>query len=235
MMTMDAQPPGSKYAALVRTGSWFQGLPATLQEQLLMLSAVRRLHGGQRLFGRGDPPDGLYCVVEGAIRITGISEAGKEAILAIAVQPQWVGEIALFDGRARTHDAWSDGETVLLHAPQDLLLALLDSHPVYWRHFGLLLTQKLRTVFLAMEEAALLPAQDRLARRLVGMAESYGEWTDRSWRVIQVPQEQLASMLSLSRQTVNQILKHFEAQGAVRLSRGGIEILDISKLRNAIS
>lgn len=229
---MDAQPLASHYAALVRSGSWFQALPPALQDALLALSRVRRLHAGQRLFARGDPADGLYCVVEGAIRVTGIAENGKEAILAIAVQPHWIGEIALFDGRTRTHDTWSEGDSVLLHAPQDRLLALLERHPAWWREFGLLLTQKLRAAFVVMEEAALLPAQRRLARRLVGMAEGYGDWKDRSRRVIEVPQEQLASMLALSRQTVNGILKGFEAAGAIRLSRGGIEILDLGKLRD---
>jgi CRP/FNR family cyclic AMP-dependent transcriptional regulator len=48
---------------------------------------------------------------------------------------------------------------------------------------------------------------------------------------VQLPQEQLALMLSLSRQTVNQVLKQFEAQGAVRLVRGGVEIVGLDKLR----
>ncbi len=48
------------YAALLRMGSWFQGLAPALQEQLLALAQLRRLHGGQRLFARGDAPDGGY-------------------------------------------------------------------------------------------------------------------------------------------------------------------------------
>lgn len=231
---MDRTQLDSKYAALVRAGSWFQALPGSLQQQLLLMGNLRSLAGGQRVFSRGDASDGVYCVVEGAIRITSISEGGREALLAIIEQPHWFGEIALFDGATRTHDAWSEGPTVLLHLPRQPLEKLLDDQPAYWREFGLLLTQKMREVFLAVEEIALLPAPMRLARRLVTMAEGYGEWKDRSKRVIQIPQEQLALMLSLSRQTVNQILKQLESQGAIRLTRGGIEILDIDKLRTLV-
>ncbi|MNY81824.1 hypothetical protein D3C86_2235990 [compost metagenome] len=46
-------------------------------------------------------------------------------------------------------------------------------------------------------------------------------------------QEQLAMMLSLSRQTTNQILKDLEAQGALRLTYGEIEILDLDLLQHA--
>jgi CRP/FNR family transcriptional regulator, cyclic AMP receptor protein len=60
----------------------------------------------------------------------------------------------------------------------------------------------------------------------------YGEWKDRSRRIIQVPQEQLALMLSLSRQTVNLILKQLEGQGAIRVTRRGIEILGVQKLHD---
>jgi CRP/FNR family cyclic AMP-dependent transcriptional regulator len=131
----------------------------------------------------------------------------------------------------RTHDAWAEGESVVLHIPRQGLAALLDTHPAYWRHLGLLLTHKLRTAFSVLEETALLPAAGRLTRRLVTMAEGYGEWKSNTRRVIHVPQEQLGQMLSLSRQTVNQLLKQLEAQGAIRLTRGGIEILDIDRLR----
>lgn len=215
----------------MRAGSWFQALPPELRAQLERLITVRRLEGGRRLFGRGDAPDGLYCVVEGAVRLATISPAGKEALLAIIEAPHWIGEIALFDGQSRTHDAWTEGATVVLHVPQQPLLDALHDNPAWWREFGLLLTQKLRTTFLVLEDWALLPAAGRLARRLVSMAEGYGEWKDRSRRLLHLSQEQLALMLSLSRQSVNQILKQWEARGLVRLSRGGIEIIDIDGLR----
>lgn len=219
-------------ASQVRAGSWFQGLPAPFQDALLGIGRLRTLGAGQRLFGQGDAPDGLYCVLEGTVRISNSSEEGKEALLIMIESPHWFGEIALFDQQARTHDAVAEGAARLFHVPQAALLALLERHPAYWRELALLLTHKIRMAFLILEEVALLPAPLRLARRLVTMAEGYGELKDRSRRMIAVPQEQFALMLSLSRQTVNQILKQLEAQGAVALVRGGVEIVDIEKLRS---
>ncbi|NRR29057.1 Crp/Fnr family transcriptional regulator [Oxalobacteraceae bacterium] len=219
------------HTALVRSGLWFQALPSALQEQLLAMATLRALDGGQRLFGRGDAPDGLYCVVEGTLRITGIAGNGKEALLAMVEAPHWFGEISLFDGLPRTHDAWAEGPAVLLHLRQDRLLALLAGQPAWWRELALLMTQKLRLSFRMIEETASLPAAQRLARRLVTIAEGYGDYQGASRREIRMPQEQLALMLALSRQTVNQILRQFAADGAIRLGRGGIEILDIARLR----
>ncbi len=88
-----------------------------------------------------------------------------------------------------------------------------------------------RLAFVALEEMSLLPAAPRLARRLLLIAENYGEGEPR--RVLQLAQEQLALMLAVSRQTTNQILNELQAQGIVRLSYGEIEILDLQRLRRA--
>ncbi|MNG17210.1 hypothetical protein D3C84_1011800 [compost metagenome] len=62
------------------------------------------------------------------------------------------------------------------------------------------------------------------------IAEGYGE-IEPPRRVLQLPQEQLASMLSLSRQTTNQILKDLQGQGILNLKYGEIEIVDAERLR----
>ncbi|QEY60645.1 Crp/Fnr family transcriptional regulator [Metapseudomonas lalkuanensis] len=217
---------------LLLTGQWFSLLPAALQDELLAMAQLRRLEPGQRLFRRGDPPCGLYAVLEGAIRVGSISESGKEALLVLVEPPHWFGEISLFDGQPRTHDAFADGQVTLLHLPQAPLLALLERQPSHWRDFALLMSQKLRLAFIALEEMSLLPAPQRLARRLLMIAEGYGGLSVRR-RSIHLAQEQLALMLSISRQTTNQILKELEAQGAVHLNYGEIEILDPELLKRA--
>ncbi|TIH10554.1 Crp/Fnr family transcriptional regulator [Pseudomonas leptonychotis] len=219
------------YHARLRQGHWFNTLPAALQQALLACAQVQQLAAGQVLFRRGDPPCGLYAVVEGGMRIGAVNAAGKEALLTLVEPPYWFGEISLFDGQPRTHDAFAEGTTTLLWVPQVRLLALLEQQPQYWRDFALLMSQKLRLAFIALEEMSLRPAAPRLARRLLLIAENYGEGEPR--RVIHLPQEQLALMLAISRQTTNQILKELEGQGILRLTYGEIEILDLPGLRQA--
>lgn len=220
----------ARYRERVRSGQWFQGLTTDLQELLLAHLSVRPLATGQRLFARGDAADGIYCVAEGAIKLTGSARDGKEAILAIIEPPSWFGEIAAFDELTRTHDARAEEPTVLLHIPAGTLQGLLTRHPLLWQALGVLLSHKIRLAFLALEELSLQPPANRLARRLVMMARGYGEREGHSKREIRVPQEQLGQMLALSRQTVNQLLRQLEQSGVLRLGRGGIEILDFPQL-----
>lgn len=218
------------YPLLMRQDYWFATAPAAFQQGVLRLAQLKRLAPGQTLFSRGDPPNGLYCVLEGALRVSGLTEAGKEALLTLLEPPSWFGEIALFDGMPRTHHACADGATVLWHLPQEPLKALLDEDPSHWRHLGLLMALKLRLVFVGMEDRALLPADLRLARRLYLMAMNAPPERQHH---IDIPQEQLALLMSMSRQTINQILKDLESRDVVRLAYGKIEIPDLERLRGA--
>lgn len=221
------------YLTAIKTGRWFSALPEALQQGLLADAQLKTLAAQQVLFSRGDAFDGIYCVVKGALRITASTPAGKEALLTVVEPYNWIGEIALFDGLERTHDAIAAQPTVVVNVLRASLETLLADNPGWWRWFGLLLTYKLRIVFVAIEDAALLTASQRVARRLVFMAEGYGEFTDRSRRVLPLPQEQLAAMLSLSRQTINQVLRQFEAQGLLKLNYRELEVLDLEGLRDA--
>jgi len=218
------------WRARLMTGHWFSHLPDHLQNSLLALARIRHLSPGQALFKRGDPPCGLYAVLEGVVRVGAVSEQGKEALLSLIDPSHWFGEIGVVDGQPRTHDAYAVGHCTLLQIPQAGLLALLQEHPVHWRQLALLMSHKLRLTFINLEQLSLRPAPARLAHRLLLIAEGYGEF-EQSRRVLQLPQEQLALMLSLSRQTTNQILKDLQSQGILELSYGAIEILDTDRLR----
>lgn len=211
-------------------GQWFRQLPDAVQDSLLALARVRELAAGQCLFQRGDAPCGLYAVLEGAMRVGAVSSEGKEALLTLVQAPHWFGEISLFDGQPRTHDAFAEGPTRLLWIPQAQLLQWLQQHPQHWRELALLMSHKLRWVFVALEQQSLLAAAPRVAHRLLQIAEGYGERDVAQWR-LQLSQEQLALMLSLSRQTINQILKNLEQAGVVRLGYGEVEIVDAQRLR----
>lgn len=147
--------------------------------------------------------------------------------------PLWFGEISLLDGQPRTHDAVAEEETLLAHVPREAIEAILAAEPIYWRHVGVLVAAKLRVALGVIEDTASLPIAIRLARRLVMAAERYGDWHGRSSKVLDLKQDQLATMLSTSRQTVNQLLKDLEARGLVRIAYGNVEILDLDGLRRA--
>jgi CRP/FNR family transcriptional regulator, cyclic AMP receptor protein len=218
------------YREFLRSGRWFQSLSDEEQAGLLGIAVILQIAGRGRLFARGDAPSGLYAMLSGSIRITASTDSGREALLTLAEPPGWFGEIGVFDDGPRTHDAIADEDSLVLHVPQVPLLELLGRLPSLWRALGLLMSTKLRLTFAAMEDLRETPINVRVARRLVLMAKGYGELAGHSLRVLDVRQEQLATMLGTSRQTVNHSLKELEGKGWIQVSYGQIQIHDFDAL-----
>jgi CRP/FNR family cyclic AMP-dependent transcriptional regulator len=227
---MNPKESASHYEELLRSGKWFGTLPDALRKSLLESAVIARLNSGQLLFSQDDPLQGIYAVVSGGISIGRHREDGKEALLTLIDPPNWFGEITLFDRMNRTHHAYAVGDTLLVHIAGNVLDQILEKEPRYWQNFGQLLTEKLRILLNQAEDLALRTTAHRLAKRLVLFADNYGSWKDRSRRTNPIPQEQLAMMLFITRQTTNQILKDLERQGLIKLVYGAIEIIDFDGL-----
>lgn len=208
---------------LAQQSPWFAALTTQQQQQLLAGAKMIQLAPASRLFARGDCFDGIYVVLTGAVLISGLHASGKEALLTIVSCGDWFGEIALFDQQSRTHDATASAATSLFHFPAPFLQTLLAQQPLWWQLFGRLLTAKVRLVFRALEDISLQPAKVRLARRLLLLCRLQDRQPQYQ---IPIQQEQLGQLLSLSRQTTNQLLQQLAQQGVVKLSYASIEVTD---------
>lgn len=222
----------NRYRSQLETTPWFHGLPVELQDHLIGHATLLRMEKGQSLYRRGEPSRGLYAVLGGALAIGTVGADGKEALLAVLGPTAWIGEISLFDGLPRPNDATSISRTLLLHVPEPVIHSLLEATPRYWRDFAMLMAQRLRVLFENTEAMTLLPAAQRLANRLLSIAGGYGGLNAAQSR-IRISQDSLASMVSLSRQTTNQLLKQLESQHILSLKFGEIAILDFDRLRAA--
>src|SRR5579885_2169756 len=114
---------------------WFRDLPPAVVEELASFAVPRRLDDGALLFAKGDAADGLYGVVSGRVRISAAGADGKELLVNLFEPGDWFGEISMFDGLPRTHDAWAIGATELLLIPRERFRALLARRPELYPHF----------------------------------------------------------------------------------------------------
>ena len=217
--------------AVLKSSAWFATLEPAFQQAVLASSRVMVLAVGKPVFHRGDPSDGIYCVLSGAVRFSAIAPSGRESIVALVEAPEWFGEVALFDGGVRTHDAWADVTSTLLHLPLRHLTRILASDPGAWQHLGRLLVRKLRVALSLLEDLALEPPRVRLARCLINLFEGYGQRKAEPPYRVRISQERLGMMLSLSRQTINELLRQMEQESIIQCERGGVRLLDPGRLR----
>jgi CRP-like cAMP-binding protein len=140
------------------------------------------------------------------------------------------GEMALLSDevkRTATVAAVEDGETYSVYQTDfDLIRA---SYPGADRFLWSLLVNELHVMNERLLEALYLPVDKRVRRRLVELAELYG---DGGGGVVTVPltQEVIAELSGAGRPTVNQVLREEAKRGTIELERGRTRILDTAEL-----
>lgn len=215
----------------IESGAWFSKLSQPLRNAILSRGHVRRLADGMPLASRGTPAEEWCGVARGAVRISLVSLSGKQVALTYCEPGTWFGDIALFDGLPRTHDADAHGQTTLLAVRKGDFKELLTQHTELYEALLRLNCRRLRLMFNQIEDLNTRPLAARLAKQILLLAKSYGIEQGEEIRIgLQLAQEDLAQLLGASRQRVNQELKGFEREGAVRVEPTRLVVLARDKL-----
>ena len=215
----------------IEAGSWFSKLSAPLRQAILSRASVRRMPDGALLGSRGEPAESWCGVAKGAVRISSVSLSGKQITLTYAEPGTWFGDISLFDGLPHTHDANAHGETTLLIVRKPDFRELLAQHVELYDALLRLNCRRLRLMFDVIEDLNTLPLAARLAKQILLLARSYGVPQGEEIRIgLALAQEDLAQMLGASRPRVNQELKGFEREGALRIEPTRLVVLSKDKL-----
>lgn len=212
-------------------GAWFCSLSPALRSAILARASVRRLSDGTSLAARGSPAEDWIGVARGAVRVSSVSLAGKQVSLTYVEPGTWFGDIALFDGLPRTHDATAHGATTLLNVRKADFKDLLSQHVELYEALLRLNCRRLRLMFNLIEDLNTRPLAARLAKQLLLLAKSYGISQGEEIRIgLQLAQEDLAQLLGASRQRVNQELKELERDGVLRVEPTRLVVLSRDKL-----
>jgi CRP/FNR family transcriptional regulator, cyclic AMP receptor protein len=215
----------------IDSGPWFSKLSPALREDILSRASVRRLRDGETLSVRGEPADAWCGVALGAVRVSSVSLSGKQVSLTYVEPGTWFGDIALFDDLPRTHDAHAHGATTVLLVRKADFRELLARHVELYDALLRLNCRRLRLMFDLVEDLHTRPLAARLAKQILHLARSYGVPQGDEVRIgLQLAQEDLAQLLGASRQRVNQELKGFEREGAVRVEPTRLVVLSPDKL-----
>lgn len=213
-----------RIARLLSANPFFAGFALDTLDRIAAICRQQHLVAKAVLFLKGDPSDGLYAIRRGVIRISTSDDHGQQMTMNLLGGGDVFGEIALLDGRFRTADAVAIEDTDVFFLPRKDFLYLLSSEPAIALHVIELLCGRLRDLIERMEEATFLPAETRLARRILMLAADYG-------MVVHASQEELAALAGVTRETVNRQLQRWKRAGVLALGRGRLIIHDLDDFR----
>ena len=214
----------------INTGRWFSTLSPSLRHDILRCAYVRRYRDGDLIAARGEPPESWIACAKGAVRVSSTSVSGKQITLTYVEPGIWFGDVSIFDGDRRTHDAYAHGESTILCVAKADFMKILALHTELYEAMLRLHARRIRQLFGLVEDLNTLPLRARLAKQLVHLVRSYGvpNLVDGAeMRIsLQLAQEELAQLLGASRQRVNQELKTMERDGVLRIEPAGLVIRD---------
>ena len=222
----------------INSGRWFSSLSPSLRHDILRCAYVKRYKDGELLAARGDPPEEWIACARGAVRVSSTSITGKQITLTYVEPGIWFGDVAIFDGDRRTHDAYAHGDSTVLCVAKAEFRKILAAHTELYEAMLRLQSRRIRQLFGLVEDLNTLPLRARLAKQLLHLVRSYGvpSLSDgREMRIsLQLAQEELAQLLGASRQRVNQELKSMEREEAIRIEPGGLVVRNRDALMQII-
>jgi CRP-like cAMP-binding protein len=183
------------------------------------------------IFQKGDPGDSMMAVIRGRVKICSHSVDGKELVLNIINRGGLFGEIALLDGEPRTADAVALEETDLLVLSRARFQPFLAANPDVSQRLIGVLCKRLRQTSEHLEDTLFLEAPSRLARWLLRLGETFGKPAEQGVRLdIKLSQQQLGSLIGVSRESVNKSLGEWQRAGFIAMDGGYIMLRDAAAL-----
>jgi CRP-like cAMP-binding protein len=214
--------------AAINAGRWFASLSPSLRHDILRCAYVKRHKDGDLITARGETPQEWFGCAKGAVRVSSTSTSGKQVTLTYVEPGAWFGDVSIFDGDRRTHDAYAHGATSTLCVTRADFKKILDQHAELYEALLRLYARRIRQLYGLVEDLNVLPLRARLAKQLVHLVRSYGVPSAADGAEVRIglllAQEELAQLLGASRQRVNQELKTMEREALIRIESGGLVV-----------
>ena len=174
------------------------------------------------VFSQGDPSDSVIYIQKGAIRLSVLSHAGKEAIVATLGPGDFFGEGALAAQRVRMGTATAISTTTVLVVPTKQMMQLLHDEPEFSQRFiAFMLSRNIR-IEEDLVDQLFNSSEKRLARTLMLLAR-YGMADAPQGVLPKLSQEMLAEMVGTTRSRVNFFMNKFRKLGFIEYN-GGLKI-----------
>ena len=176
--------------------------------------------------------DRVFLIERGWITIRTSGLDGNEVIVGLRGPGEIVGELSAIDGEPRTATAVAIDDVEAVVTPARVLTSALEDDPSAGGELIRLLATRLRESDRHRIEYVMLDTLSRVARRLLELAERFGEPTDYGLRVdLPLSQEELASLCGSSREQTVKALRTLREVAGVTTGRKKVELHDVPALR----
>ena len=211
---------------------WLPLLQPVERERAMAALLVGDARAGDYVCRIGRPVTYWFGVIEGLLKMSNDNADGGTMTFAGLPPGGWFGEGTVVKREPYRYNVQALRKSVVAGLPIDTFHWLLDHSIGFNRYVMNQLNERLGQFIAAREIDRLNNPDARVARSLAALFNSalypgVGE-------VLRITQQELAYLVGLSRQRVNEALTALEAQGTIRVEYGGLRVLDLAALRSSV-
>jgi len=213
---------------------WLSELSARETERLRRQSVQRQYRVAEMIFTPSPHPHSVYLLERGLVRIYRVSSSGTETTFGYVRAGEIFGELAVFLHEPRESFAKAVRASFVWQLKREAIREVLAAHPGIVVAITKQVGSRLKRIESRVEQLVFRPVQSRVAKILLELASDFGRPEPPGLLIdFAVSQEELATLVGASRQTVNASLRQLERAGLIRRDGRRFLLLNADELRRS--
>ena len=184
--------------------------------------SIGAYRSNQTIFSQRDPADAVFYLQNGKVKLTVVSEQGKEAVVAIHGTNEFFGEGCLTSQARRLATVATLTESVIVRLEKAAIIRVIHEEPAFSEMFIAHLLARTIRVEADLVDQLFNSSEKRLARLLLLLA-NFGKEGKPEPIIAKISQETLAEMIGTTRSRVSFFMNKFRKLGFIHYN-GGIEV-----------
>ncbi len=174
---------------------------------------------GRIVFAQGDACDAVFFIQKGKVKITVVSDQGKEAVVAILEADDFLGESCLTGATLRISTAMTMTEATIVRIDKKAIAKVLREEPAFSELFMAHLLARNVRIEADLVDQLFNSSEKRLARALLLLA-NFGASAKREAMIAKISQETLAEIVGTTRSRVSHFMNKFRKLGFISYNGG---------------
>jgi CRP-like cAMP-binding protein len=184
--------------------------------------ALAKYSKDQIIFSQGEPADAVFYLQKGKVKLTVVSEQGKEAVIAILGVDEFFGEGCLAGQMQRMATVTAIADALVMRLEKAAIVRVIHQEPAFSEKFIAHLLGRSIRIEADLVDQLFNSSEKRLARLLLLLA-NFGKQGTPEPVIAKISQETLAEMIGTTRSRVSFFMNKFRKLGFIEYN-GGIEV-----------
>ncbi|MDG2398327.1 MAG: Crp/Fnr family transcriptional regulator [Candidatus Marinimicrobia bacterium] len=191
---------------------------------------------GQMILLEESTGETFFIITSGTVKVTRLSDDGREVILALLGENDFFGEMSLLDGEGRSANIVANEDAEVMTLSRRDFLEYLETYPKIAIALLEELAVRIRKSDQQIKSLSLSDSEQRIGITLIRLAEEGGTIKRGDVTIQNLPyQQDIANMAGTSRETVSRTLKLLEDKKLVKRIGSDITIFNFNDFRQSFS